>query len=154
MKKILVIEDDMNIRESLAELLETRSYKIFSADNGHSAISLIQHEQPDLIICDVMMPGMSGYEVLESIRKNAVTASVPFVFLSAKVMEADRERGLSLGANSYLTKPFRSHELFEIVDRLLGKSGKGNSGGEQILHDFISDINLIRKLLGWRLSLS
>jgi CheY-like chemotaxis protein len=154
MKKILVIEDDMNIRESLAELLETRSYQIFSADNGAAAITLIHKHNPDLIICDVMMPGMSGYEVLEIIRKDAATATVPFIFLSAKVMEADREKGLSLGANSYLTKPFRSTELFEVVDKLLGKSGKGESGGAQILHDFISDINLIRKLFGWRLSLS
>ncbi len=154
MKKILVIEDDMNIRESLSELLETRSYQIFSSDNGRSALELIQQKLPDLIICDVMMPGMSGYEVLETIRSNASTASIPFVFLSAKVMETDREKGLRLGANSYLTKPFRSNELFEVVDKLLNKKGKGNSGGEQILHDFISDINLIRNLFGWRLAWS
>lgn len=153
MKKILVIEDDKNIRESLSELLETRSYEIHSFDNGQDAINQIMEKIPDLIICDVMMPGMSGFDVLTEIRKNTATTKIPFVFLSAKVLESDRERGLGLGANSYLTKPFRSSELFEIVDKLLGNSGKGGFGAEQKLHDIIAEINLLKTLFGWRLTL-
>ena len=128
MKKILVIEDDENIRESLVELLEMKSYEIYSADNGSTGLQLALEKKPDLILCDVMMPGLSGYEVVESVRKDPFLARTPFIFLSAKAMESDIQKGLQLGANNYLTKPFRAGELFGLVDKHLNNGGNGGSG--------------------------
>jgi len=92
MKKILVIEDDVNIRESLVELLEMKSFNLLSADNGTEGLKLAQEQIPDLILCDVMMPGMNGYEVVEAIRKDSRFLNIPFIFLSAKAMDTDRTR--------------------------------------------------------------
>lgn len=154
MHKILVIEDDENIRESLVELLEMKSYVLLSADNGMQGLQKAKSERPDLILCDVMMPGLNGYEVIEEVRKTADLARVPFVFLSAKAMENDVERGIQLGANIYLTKPFRAQELFSVVDQLLNK-GKGGGKGASSLSTGID--NVMQGLLGlfapdsWRL---
>lgn len=127
MKSILVIEDDENIRESLIDLLETRRYHIISAENGTEGIRLAQLHQPSLIICDVMMGGISGYDVIDSIRKSDNLSAIPFVFLSAKVMHSDKEFAIKMGANHYLTKPFRAQDLFAVVETLLKNSNGGNS---------------------------
>ena len=89
MKKILVIEDDANIRESLVELLEMKSYEVLSAENGADGLRMAIEGRPNLILCDVMMPGMNGYEVIEKVRANMDLAATPFIFLSAKAMEHD-----------------------------------------------------------------
>ena len=153
MKKILVIEDDANIRESLVELLEMKSYTLLSADNGTDGLKLAQEQIPDLILCDVMMPGMNGYEVVEAIRKDSRLAKLPFIFLSAKAMDSDVEYGKNLGANSYLTKPFRAQDLFSVVDDLLDKNSGGNLGTGKILDQIemvIAELALSLKLR-WRL---
>ena len=133
MKKILVIEDDANIRESLMELLEMKSYSVIVADNGLEGLRLAGEQKPDLILCDVMMPGLNGYEVIERVRANVEIAGIPFIFLSAKAMEQDILQGKKLGANSYLTKPFRANELFTVVDDLLNGNRGGNGGLGQLM---------------------
>lgn len=138
MKKILVIEDDENIRESLVELLEMKSYEICSADNGSSGLQMALNEKPDMILCDVMMPGLTGYEVIESIRKDPYLVRTPFIFLSAKAMESDIQKGLQLGANNYLTKPFRASELFGLVEKHLNNGGGGGSGVGKALDGLLS----------------
>ena len=154
MPKILVIEDDENIRESLVELLEMKSYVLLSADNGVQGLEKAKSEKPDLILCDVMMPGLNGYEVIEAVRRTAELSRVPFVFLSAKAMENDVERGIQLGANIYLTKPFRAQELFSVVDQLLN-SGKGGGKGTNPLVTGVDAAlqNLLRLFVpeSWRL---
>jgi len=139
MKKILVIEDDANIRESLVELLEMKSFELISAENGTEGLKLAQDNLPDLIVCDVMMPGMNGYEVVEAIRKDSRMKNLPFIFLSAKAMEADIDYGKKLGANSYLTKPFRAQDLFSVVDELLNN----NSGGSGIAGKFLDQVEMV-----------
>jgi len=139
MKKILVIEDDANIRESLVELLEMKSFDLISAENGIDGLKLAQDNLPDLIVCDVMMPGMNGYEVVEAIRKDSRMKNLPFIFLSAKAMEADIDYGKKLGANSYLTKPFRAQDLFSVVDELLNN----NSGGSGIAGKFLDQVEMV-----------
>lgn len=153
MKKILVIEDDANIRESLVELLELKSFELHSADNGLEGLKLAQEHAPDLIICDVMMPGMNGYEVVESIRKDKKLSRLPFIFLSAKAMDSDIEFGKNLGANSYLTKPFRAQELFSVVDELLKNNNGGGSGITKTIEQIemvISELSLVFGLR-WKL---
>jgi len=139
MKKILVIEDDANIRESLVELLEMKSFELISAENGAEGLKLAQDTLPDLIVCDVMMPGMNGYEVVEAIRKDSRMKNLPFIFLSAKAMDADIDYGKKLGANSYLTKPFRAQDLFSVVDELLNN----NSGGSGIAGKFLDQVEMV-----------
>ena len=153
MKKILVIEDDVNIRESLVELLEMKSFTLLSADNGTDGLKLAQEQVPDLILCDVMMPGLNGYEVVEAIRKDSRLAKLPFIFLSAKAMDSDVEYGKNLGANSYLTKPFRAQDLFSVVDDLLDNNSGGNFGAGKILDQIemvIAELALSLQLR-WRL---
>jgi two-component system sensor histidine kinase/response regulator len=114
--KILVIEDDNNIRESISELLETKNHTTKLAHNGHEGVILASCERPDLIICDVMMPGIDGYEVLTRIRQIEDLISTPFIFLTAKIQKEDLREGMNLGADDYLTKPFRAEELFKAID--------------------------------------
>jgi len=129
MKTILIIEDDQLIRESIVELLETRSYRVLSAGNGIEGISVAIENQPDLIVCDVMMPGLDGYEVVASIRNEKKLAEVPFIFLSAKTQRLDLRKAMNLGADDYLTKPFKAQELFEAIEARL----KRNESGEKKL---------------------
>ena len=146
MKKILVIEDDENIRESLVELLEMKSYEIFSADNGAAGLQLALDQNPDMILCDIMMPGLTGYEVIEAIRNNPSFTKTPFVFLSAKAMESDIQKGLQLGANNYLTKPFRASELFGLVDKHLNNNGNSGSGIGKAVDQFLT---MVAELEAW-----
>jgi CheY-like chemotaxis protein len=149
MKKILVIEDDANIRESLVELLEMKSFELLSADNGADGLKIAQETPPDLIVCDVMMPGMNGYEVVEAIRKDSRMKNLPFIFLSAKAMDADIDYGKKLGANSYLTKPFRAHDLFMVVEELL----KSNSGGSGAAGKILDQVEMIIAEIAFSLGL-
>lgn len=121
MKKILVIEDNFDIRENICETLELSGYKTFQAPNGKSGIEAAQNHYPDLIICDIMMPEMDGYEVLSILSKDVKTTGIPFIFLTAKAEKADFRKGLSLGADDYITKPFREDELLNAVQLRLQK---------------------------------
>ncbi len=122
MKKILVIEDTPEIRENLAEILELDGYQVFEAENGKVGVQLAQQEMPDLIICDVMMPELDGFGVLKILDKKPETATIPFIFLTAKADKADIRKGMNLGADDYITKPFDDVELMEAIEMRLKKS--------------------------------
>lgn len=122
MKKILLIEDNKDIRENTAEILTLASYSVLTAENGKIGVELALKEKPDLIICDIMMPVLDGYGVLHLLSKNDDTANIPFVFLTAKAERSDFRKGMEMGADDYLTKPFDDMELLNIVDVRLKKS--------------------------------
>lgn len=124
MKKILVIEDNLDIRENLVEILELSGYEVLSAENGKIGVDKACKELPDLILCDIMMPELDGYGVLHILGKNALTYSIPFIFLTAKTEKEDFRRGMSLGADDYITKPFDDVHLLETIERRLAKSEK------------------------------
>jgi cAMP-binding proteins - catabolite gene activator and regulatory subunit of cAMP-dependent protein kinases len=121
-KKILLIEDNEEMRENTAEILQLSQYKVFTAKNGKEGVALAEKELPDLIICDIIMPVMDGYSVLENLSKNNVTAHIPFIFLTAKVDRADFRKGMEMGADDYLTKPFDETELINAIEIRLRKS--------------------------------
>ena len=119
MTKILVIEDEESVRENILDLLEAESFEILAAANGKIGIDLAVSEVPDLILCDLMMPNIDGYEVLKKLNLQAATATIPFVFLTARTAKSDVRKGMNLGADDYLTKPFTRSELLNaVVSRL------------------------------------
>ncbi|PSB56393.1 response regulator, partial [Chroococcidiopsis cubana CCALA 043] len=121
MAKILVIEDEPDVRNNLVELLESEDFDVASSENGLMGALWAQQYLPDLIICDVMMPEIDGYEVLAALREEATTATIPFVFLTAMADKANVRQGMELGADDYLTKPFTREELLGAVTTRLAK---------------------------------
>jgi two-component system sensor histidine kinase/response regulator len=121
---ILVVEDDPSMLEIIAFLLEDEGYQTLQADSGEAALALLPSNKPDLIISDVMMPGMSGFDLYERIRQHQEWAQIPFVFLTAKGQRADVRRGMGLGADDYLTKPFEPGELITAVKVRLARSAE------------------------------
>lgn len=121
MKTILVIEDNNDIRENTAEILELAGYKSLTATNGRQGVDMALKVKPDLIICDIMMPELDGYGVLHLLRKNPETENVPFIFLTAKSERSDFRRGMEMGADDYITKPFDDSELLSAVEVRLKK---------------------------------
>jgi anti-anti-sigma factor len=115
MTTILAIEDDTKIRENIQEILELEGFDVLIAENGRIGVQLAQEHHPDLIICDVMMPEINGYDVLISLRQDPTTLKIPFIFLSANATKTDFRKGMSLGADDYLTKPFTPSELLEAI---------------------------------------
>ncbi|WP_421827390.1 hybrid sensor histidine kinase/response regulator [Larkinella sp.] len=117
--RIVLIEDETPIRDNVTTLLSLKGYDVESAPNGREGISLAMVSQPDLILCDIMMPEMDGYQVLEAIRSNRSLATVPFIFLTAKTEDADVRRGMISGADDYLTKPFTLESLLLAIESRL-----------------------------------
>ena len=115
MKKILVIEDEPEMRRNLLTILKMEKFHVFGAENGRAGVEAAKRERPDLIICDVMMPELDGYGVLESLRADPTTISVPFIFLTAKGEKADVRSGMNLGADDYLTKPVAKSDLLKAI---------------------------------------
>lgn len=122
MKKILLIEDNDEMRENTSEILELASYEVKTAKNGKEGVDFAQKNKFDLIICDVMMPVLDGYGVLHLLSKNPETASVPFIFITAKGERSDLRKGMEMGADDYLTKPFEDVELLKAVESRLKKN--------------------------------
>jgi CRP-like cAMP-binding protein/ActR/RegA family two-component response regulator len=122
MKKILIIEDNTEVRENIAEILELADYEALAAENGKIGLDLAIKEKPDLIICDIMMPVMDGYEVLHLLGKKAETAHIPFIFLTAKAERNDMRKGMEMGASDYITKPFERMELLNAIEIRLRQS--------------------------------
>jgi DNA-binding response OmpR family regulator len=118
MTTILVIEDEHDVRENLQEILEMEDFNVLTAENGKIGLRMAIEHQPNLIICDVMMPELDGYGVITSLRKNETTLKTPFIFLSAKSTDEDRAKGLQLGANEYLTKPFTPRDICNALDTM------------------------------------
>jgi len=127
MKSILVIEDTLEVRENICEILELSNYKVFSAENGKSGVRLALEHTPDLILCDVMMPELDGFGVLKILNGDKRTYDIPFIFLTAKAEKSDFRKGMGLGADDYITKPFDDVELLEAIRMRLSKSERMTS---------------------------
>ena len=127
MRKILLIEDDVTVRENTAELLELSNYDVISASNGKLGVEKARQNLPDIIVCDIMMPEMDGYGVLKELSENTETANIPFIFLSAKTEHKDIRKGMDLGADDYLTKPFEEEDLLSAIESRLAKVAILNS---------------------------
>ncbi|MEJ2883047.1 response regulator [Pedobacter sp. GR22-6] len=121
MKTILIIEDNADIRESTAEILELAGYDVLQADNGKAGVEFAVRQKADLILCDIMMPELDGYGVLHMLSKNEKTADIPFIFLTAKAERIDFRKGMEMGADDYLTKPFDDIELLAAIESRLAK---------------------------------
>ncbi len=118
---VLVIEDNQDIRESTAEILELAEYQVYTAENGLKGVELAQNHLPDIILCDIMMPELDGYGVLYILNKNEKTANIPFIFITAKTERVDMRKGMEMGADDYLTKPFGDMELLNAIEARLQK---------------------------------
>lgn len=121
MKKILLIEDNDDVRNNTAEILELSNYKVIVAENGKTGVEKAIESKPDLIICDIMMPVLDGYGVLHAVHKNEAIKNTPFIFLTAKTERDDLRKGMELGADDYITKPFSGTELLNAVDSRIKK---------------------------------
>ncbi len=121
MTKILVIDDTPDLLEDITELLVILNYEVISANNGLTGLNLAKHELPDLILCDIMMPELNGYEVFNLLQSGADTATIPFIFLSAKAERSSVRFGMNLGADDYITKPFEIDELKSAISARLNK---------------------------------
>ncbi|MEM1219085.1 MAG: response regulator [Bacteroidota bacterium] len=142
MKKILIIEDNQEVRENLEEILELYGYQTIGALNGKLGVEQALVHQPDLILCDVMMPELDGFGVLNILSRKVETAGIPFIFLTAKSEKEDFRRGMNLGADDYITKPFYKDELLQVVETRLAKAERlreAKGEGEEPLSAFINE---------------
>ncbi len=149
MKKILLIEDNTEMRENTAEILELANYSVFTAKNGKEGVEIAQKENPDLIICDIMMPVLDGYGVLHMLSKNQKTSGIPFIFLTAKAERSDMRKGMEMGADDYLTKPFDDIELLNAIESRLKKNDaikKEFSKSLDGLNEFLSNAKGLESL--------
>jgi DNA-binding NarL/FixJ family response regulator len=124
MKKILIIEDEPEMRRNLATILRLEGYQQLTADNGRRGVELALAEAPDLILCDVMMPELDGYGVLQALRESPATEATPFIFLTARGEKPDIRAGMNLGADDYLTKPVAKADLLNAIASRLKRSGQ------------------------------
>jgi CRP-like cAMP-binding protein/CheY-like chemotaxis protein len=120
-KQVLIIEDNNDIRENIVEILELAHFQVCQANNGKTGIELAVKHKPDIILCDIMMPDLDGYGVLYMLNKNPETAAIPFIFLTAKAERIDLRKGMEMGADDYLTKPFDDIELLSAIESRLKK---------------------------------
>ena len=149
MKTILLIEDNPDMRENTTEILELAHYNVVTAENGKQGIKLAQESSPDLIICDIMMPELDGYGVLHLLSKEPSTASIPFIFLTAKAEKTDYRKGMTLGADDYLTKPYDDVELLSAVETRLRKNNllkTEYSRTEEGLNLFLNEVKSFESL--------
>jgi CRP-like cAMP-binding protein len=143
MHSILIIDDHDDIRENIAEILSLAGYKTSSAENGKRGVEKAVQEKPDLVICDIMMPELDGYGVLHMLRRNKETEYIPFIFLTAKTERTDFRKGMEMGADDYITKPFDDIELLNAVEARLKKADilqKKYAGNEQGASAMINDL--------------
>lgn len=124
MKKILIIEDEPEMRRNLATILRLEKYLPITAEHGQAGLQLALHEKPDLVLCDVMMPELDGYGVLQALRAQPSTEATPFIFLTAKGEKPDIRAGMNLGADDYLTKPVAKSELLAAIASRLKRAGQ------------------------------
>ena len=122
MGKVLLIEDDSVLRENTAELLELSEYEVITASNGKKGVKAAKTHLPNVIVCDIMMPELDGYGVLEKLSKEESTMHIPFIFLSAKTEKEDIRKGMNLGADDYLTKPFEENDLINAIESRLART--------------------------------
>jgi two-component system sensor histidine kinase/response regulator len=121
MTKILIIEDDIDLRRNIVDLLELENYEVYSAVDGENGVRCAILYKPNIIVCDVMMPKLDGYGVLKQLRKDQDSLMIPVIFLTAKTDRQSMRMGMELGADDYLTKPFTQHELLTAIQTQLNK---------------------------------
>lgn len=141
MSRILVIEDERHVRENLLDLLEMEGFEVIAAEDGQLGVQLAQEQAPDLILCDVMMPKLDGYDVLRILRQNPVTVKIPLILLTAKAARADLRKGMELGADDYLTKPFTREELLGAISTRLAKQAAITQPYVQALQQAIDQLD-------------
>lgn len=167
MKKILVIEDNKDILENIAEILELSNYQAITSPDGKSGIEQALISKPDLILCDIMMPELDGYGVLHIVQQNPDLEQTPFIFLTAKTEQNEIRKGMSLGADDYITKPFDPTDLLNAIDKRLKKAelvkkkiAQGIEGvnemisfigGQEVLQKFIEGRHIDRYKKGQRI---
>ncbi len=155
MNTILLIEDNNEIRENMAEILELSAYKVLTAENGKVGVELATEHKPDLIVCDIMMPVLDGYGVIHMLQKTPELSSIPFIFLTAKAERSEMRKGMELGADDYITKPFNGTELLNAIESRLKRAqlmktelGQGMQGynslvsitsSQEVLNTLITD---------------
>lgn len=152
MKSILVIDDNKDIRENTAEILDLAGYKTFTAENGKVGVDTALREKPSVIVCDIMMPDLDGYGVLHLLKKNEATQNIPFIFLTAKTERSDFRKGMEMGADDYITKPFEDIELLNAIEIRLKKAeilenkyASSRQGVSQFIKD-VKDSGLMKHL--------
>ncbi|MBK6370809.1 MAG: response regulator [Flavobacteriales bacterium] len=157
MRTILLIEDDADMRDNTAEMLELANYHVLKAENGRRGVDIARKEKPDLIICDIMMPELDGFGVLYMLGRDPATADIPFIFLSAKAERVDVRKGMELGADDYLTKPFEESDLLNAIEGRLRRCvlfqkgfGAGFDGFNSFMEqarglDALKDLSVDRK---------
>ena len=144
MRTILIIEDNEDIRENVAEILTLSDYNVLTAANGKEGIEVAQKHKPDLIICDIMMPGVDGYGVLHVLHKDPQTQDIPFIFLTSKSERSDFRAAMEMGADDYITKPFAGNELLNAIESRLRK----NEVIKKKLSADLQGLNELRTTLG------
>jgi CRP-like cAMP-binding protein len=147
MKRILIIEDDQIVRENTAELLRLANYQVFTAEDGKIGVEKAVQLMPDLILCDILMPALDGYGVMQIVMRNEKLKGIPFVFMSAKTDHADIRKGMNLGASDYLTKPFNESELLSTIETRIklhkteiSKNNPPDSNTFEVLRDAIEQM--------------
>ncbi|MBI2842565.1 MAG: response regulator [Armatimonadetes bacterium] len=130
-KKILAVDDEKHIVRLVQVNLERQGYEVVTANDGKEALQKVEEERPDLVVLDVMMPYMDGFEVLQNLRRNASTREIPVIMLTAKAQDADVFRGWQSGVDCYLTKPFNPMELISFVKRIFASLDGTGSDGER-----------------------
>ena len=140
MKKILVIEDEQNLREDIIEILKYEDFDVVGSPSGSQGVKFARTYLPDLIICDIMMADMDGYNVLIEVRSDPATVNIPFIFLTARTSREDMRRGMELGADDYLTKPFSQPELIATISTRLEKHENLTRAYERRLNDLRENV--------------
>jgi len=159
MHKILVIEDEESVRSNILKILQFENFHVIGAENGYVGVQVAKEQVPDLILCDIMMPELDGYGVRNTLCQDPVTATIPFIFLTAKADKADFRIGMTLGADDYLTKPFTRDELLNAVFARLDKQAAidihfqekldklRGSITESLPHELLIPLNQIQQVL-------
>ncbi len=140
MYQILIIEDELAVRSNIVKMLQFENYEVIGAENGEIGLRLAEERSPDLILCDIMMPELDGYEVRSRLCQNPATAIIPFIFLTAKADRADVRHGMELGADDYLTKPFTRDELMGAVSARLDKKATIDNQFQEKLNILLKSI--------------
>ncbi|PIB35405.1 transcriptional regulator [Reichenbachiella sp. 5M10] len=149
MVRILLIEDNASVRENTAEILELADYEVLTAADGKEGVKMLREHSVDLIICDIMMPGLDGYGVLHIVMRNPETSHIPFIFLTAKAERSDMRKGMNLGADDYLTKPYDDVELLDAVEARIERTRQMQKDYETSvsgLDDFFHDVKEVESL--------
>ncbi|EAR01745.1 response regulator [Maribacter sp. HTCC2170] len=146
MRKVLLIEDDTVLRENTAELLELSDYEVITASNGRKGVIAAKEHMPNVIVCDIMMPVLDGYGVLKELGEDEMTKHIPFIFLSAKTEKKDVRKGMNLGADDYVTKPFEETELINAIESRLARAAILNEFGKPVENEENTDDSGIKTI--------